>query len=184
MKILALDFETEAIVNGAPKPPKPVGVSLKRGKAKSHYYSWEHPEGNNCVRSQAMLTIFSALSWCDIVVCHNAKFDIAVADYWMDSKVREHCKVADTMIMAFLCNPYEQSLALKTLADKYLGWPSSEQEDLRDWIIASVPEASAKDWGAYISKAPAELVAPYARGDTDRTYDLYCFFLELMENDQ
>src|SRR5690606_32940170 len=36
---------------------------------------------------------------------------------------------------------------------------------------------STKNWGAFISKAPGDLVGEYAIGDTDRTFALYEYLL-------
>jgi DNA polymerase I-like protein with 3'-5' exonuclease and polymerase domains len=44
---------------------------------------------------------------------------------------------------------------------------------LRDWILKNVPDATKSTWGAYISKAPANIVKPYAMGDTARTLPLW-----------
>ena len=42
---------------------------------------------------------------------------------------------------------------------------------MRDWLISHkiVTAANKKNWGKHISKAPGDVVGPYAIGDTDRT---------------
>jgi DNA polymerase I-like protein with 3'-5' exonuclease and polymerase domains len=48
-----------------------------------------------------------------------------------------------------------------------------EQDAVKAWVLANVPEAKGSDWGAYISRAPGKLVGEYAIGDTDRTRALF-----------
>ena len=183
MKIATIDFETYAIVNGSPVPPKPVGVAIKLGPKPSKYWAWGHPNENNCKRSEAKQYIKDALDYADGVVYHNAKFDISVMQHWLDIFPDDSYEIFDTMVMAFLCNPHEKSLGLKQLADKLLDMPPDEQTDLRDWILKNVKEAGDKNWGAYIAKAPAKLVGKYAKGDTDRTYALFTLYFDVLDND-
>jgi DNA polymerase-1 len=58
-----------------------------------------------------------------------------------------------------------------------LGIAPEEQTTLMNWILANVPQATKKDWGAYISCAPGDMVDPYACGDTDRTYALHAHLM-------
>jgi len=184
MKVATIDFETDAIVNGSPTPPKPVGVAIKLGGKASKYLAWGHAIENNCKRSEAKTAIKDALKWCDRVVYHNAKFDLSVMAHWLDIHPNGTYTTFDTMIMAFLNNPHEKSLGLKQLADTLLDMAPEEQQDLRDWIMKNVKEASDKNWGAFIAKAPAKLVGKYAKGDTDRTFALYNLYIESMEKDE
>jgi DNA polymerase-1 len=77
------------------------------------------------------------------------------------------------MFLLFLTNPYAMSFGLKPSAERELGMPPDEQTDLMHWVLANVPGAKASNWGAYISKAPADLCGKYAIGDTDRTFLLW-----------
>ncbi len=173
--ILTLDFETEAIEPRPHYPPKPVGVALRTPKWKrARYLSWGHPGYNNSTRNDARRIILELLRD-HVVLCHHAGFDLDILETHLGIPwPSEH---HDTLLLAFLVDPDSSSLSLKPLAERYLGEPPSEQEMLHDWILANVKEATRKTAGAYIAKAPAELVAPYAIGDVDRTYGLFQYFM-------
>lgn len=175
--MITIDFETEAI-NGNPgwKPPKPVGVAIKRGSEESKYFAWGHPTGNNCTWEQAKAEL--AKVWDQPLLFHNSKFDISVAEKYMGLPIPEALNIHDTMFMLFLTDPYSDTLSLKPSAERYLQIPPEERDALAEWILHNVPECrTLKQAGAFISRAPAELVDPYACGDVDRTHDLF-FHLE------
>lgn len=174
-ELLTLDYETEAIQgNPAWNPPDPVGVSIKWGDAPSEYYAWGHPEGNTCTREDGQRLVRDALVRAKgEFLAHNAAFESAINEKFIGWKNKDPLKIHDTMFLLFLTDPYAQSFALKSSAERVLGIAPDEQTDLRDWILSHVPESKASDWGAYISRAPAGLVGTYARGDTDRTKALY-----------
>lgn len=173
--ILTLDFETEAIEPRPHYPPKPVGVALRTPKWKTaRYLSWGHPGYNNSTRHDARRIILELLRD-HVVLCHHGGFDLDILETHMGIPwPAEH---HDTLLLAFLVDPDSPSLSLKPLAERYLGEPPSEQEALHDWILANVKEATKKTAGAYIARAPAEMVAPYAIGDVDRTYGLFQYFM-------
>jgi len=101
---------------------------------------------------------------------HNAKFDTSVMrEYWgMVPRA-----VDDTLFLIFLDDPYASTFSLKPSAQRILGIAPEEQDALRDWILGHVPGSTPKNFGAFISKAPADIVGPYANGDVDRTWKLY-----------
>lgn len=173
--LIALDFETEAIANRPEYPPKPVGLAMKMGNKPGSYYSWGHPTNNNstleAVRGIAKMLVSSVFEE-DEFAFHNAPFDVSVFEERLDVKWpwdRTH----DTMLMAFLDNPHGE-LSLKPLAEQHLGEPPTERDAVRDWLAAR--GHGGKNWGAFISKAPGSLVAPYAIGDVERTAKLYEFY--------
>ncbi len=172
--LVIVDFESEAIEARPDYPPKPVGVSiLKDGVAK--YYAWSHPTGNNCTYEEAHAALSEVWESDATLVFHNAQFDISVAIEKMGMSVLPWYRVHDTMILAFLHNPHEESLALKDLADKLCGMAPVERDEVREWVLAHVEGASkAKTkWGAHISKVPGDIVGRYADGDTTRTLELF-----------
>ena len=125
----AIDFETEAIDDTSATPPRPVGVALSSPDSEPIYMAWGHPTGNNCTLSEAR----QALSrlWGGDLVMHNAKFDLAVAKYWLDLPCPAWDKLHDTMFLAYLLDPNATSLGLKPLAEHYLHLAPEERDLLK-----------------------------------------------------
>lgn len=109
----------------------------------------------------------------DELLFHNSNFDLAVGCHWFGTPHPHWSRVHDTLFLAFIKDPYSPNLSLKPLAERYLGLSPTEQDELHDWIIRNVPEATPKTAGAYISRAPVDLVAKYAKGDVLRTRQLF-----------
>lgn len=185
--MLTIDFETEAIVgNPVHNPPKPVGVSIKMGSAPSKYYSWGHPTQNNCTFAKAKSILLAAIKRADKAdgwLAHNAPFECAVLREYFGYAPTDPLKVHDTQYLLFLTDPYAYTFALKQSAERVLGLPPDEQTDLMNWVLAHVPGSKKSDWGAYIAKAPGELVGKYACGDTDRTFLLYEHLMPIVERE-
>lgn len=175
-----VDFETKKIDSRPSYPPKPVGVAIKWPGGKSEYLAWGHPHGNNCEVSTARAKLKDAYR-AKQVIFHNSSFDMDVAECHMG--LAPPRRFEDTLYLSFLKNPYEETLSLKPMSEKYLDMPPEEQEDLKDWILANVPEAKRKKtkWGEYISEAPVSKVAPYAIGDVERTHGLFAKFMPEIE---
>ena len=176
--MLTIDFETKEIINGAPTPPRPVGVAIKQDSKPGRYYAWGHPTKNNCTVEKATQLLRKAFNESrEPLLFHNAKFDVVLAMHWFGCRYPAG-RVEDTLFLAYLYDPRLRSLKLKDLANDFLGMPPDEQEDLRDWLFDNVKGArqAKKNWGKYICKAPGDLVGKYAVGDVDRTYGLYNHF--------
>lgn len=165
-----VDFETEAIESRPNYPPKPVGVSIALPGKKPEYLAWGHPEGNNCSVGTARAKLRDAYR--HPTVFHNAGFDMDVSECFLNLKPAEY---DDTMFLAFLNDPYERDLKLKSLAQRQLDEPPTERDELRDWILTNIKEAKRKKnkWGEFIHLAPGDLVGKYANGDARRTRGLY-----------
>jgi DNA polymerase-1 len=172
--MLTFDYETEAI-DGNPiyNPPRPVGVSLKFEDEPSRYLAWGHPTENNVSWEDGRAHTLVALHAAGEVIAHNSAFEMAVTKKWFGHSFKDPLKVHDTQFLLFLTDPYAQTYALKPSAERVLGLAPTEQDELRDWILANVPGATTTNWGAYICKAPGGLVGRYAAGDTDRTRSLF-----------
>ncbi|MEQ1572804.1 MAG: DNA polymerase, partial [Vicinamibacterales bacterium] len=153
---------------------KPVGCSIKYGTQASRYWAWGHPTANNCTWAQGRAAVLTAANAAPFVA-HNGGFEAAILRDYFDWTPPNSEWIHDTVFLLFLTNPYEQQMSLKLSAARLLNWPPEEQDDLRTWILQNVPEArvTPSEWGAYICRAPGDLVGRYACGDTDRTSALF-----------
>ena len=160
-----LDFETEAIA-GCPlvDPPRPVGLAIKDDGSPGRYVT-DYEE----MRKEWITALESG----EDLLFHNASFDLAVGLRHIGGVEPNWSKIHDTQFLLFFENPYAKSFSLKPSSERVLGWPPEEQDTLTDWILTNVPKSTRKNAGAHISKAPVELVAPYAIGDVERTYALF-----------
>ena len=181
--IAVVDFETQAIGNRPEEyPPKPVGVAIREG-GRSRYLAWGHPTGNNTTRAKALRELKKFWGK-KRTLYHNGSFDLEVAQVHLGLPLPAWNEFEDTLLLSYLHDPRDQSLSLKPLAEKYLDLPPEEQDALKEWVLANVPEAKKSDWGAYIARAPGQLVGRYAKGDVDRTWRLFQYMAPLVLNDQ
>lgn len=177
--VFPYDFETKGIEDRPKYPPEPVGVALRApGEKRGRYYAWGHASDNNCTPEQGRRALGEALAK-GIPVCHNGKFDHDVADTHLGLPLpADHKSYEETEFLAFLADPYSPSLSLKPLAERYLGKEHVARDELRDWILANVPECKGKPktwrgWAGYIWRAPGSLVGRYAGDDVSDTIGLY-----------
>lgn len=173
---IVVDFETDAIV-GSPivKPPKPCGVAIEWPGEAPKYYGWGHPTNNNCTFETAVSALAAVAQSGLPVLFHHAAFDLSVWRKWIP-QVRipwDWHGVHDTLYLVFLADPYANTFSLKPSAERWLNLPPDEQTALKNWILQHVPQATPKEWGAYISLAPGDLVGDYAKGDVHRTGRLF-----------
>ena len=177
MILHALDFESEAIDTRPNFPPTPVGLAHMPDGGEGIYWAWGHPTKNNVNYDYARDRLEQLLANPqNEFVFHNAPFDCSIIEEKMGLTVPWE-RVHDTMLCAFLTDPFGE-LSLKPLAEKLLGEPPVEQEAVREWLVRhNICRANDKAWGAYISKAPGDLVGTYAIGDVDRTLKLFRHFM-------
>lgn len=183
-QVATLDFETKGIEARPVYPPKPVGCAIRLpGDRGSSYLAWGHPYENNIKEKDAKKILLDIIKNMPVLF-HNASFDFSVGVEWLGWPVDTPWQnIHDTLFLAFLHDPRDRSLSLKPWADKYLGMPPDEQDELKAWILENVPGAhdhrgrKVKNpelfWGALISEAPGGLVGKYAKGDTDRTWEMF-----------
>ena len=180
--MLTLDYETEAIVgNPTVRPPTPVGLAYKPQGAPGEYLAWGHPgiphDAAQAALAKAKAIVREAIQRGDKILFHNSKFDLSVMQEHWGLHIPPRL-VEDTLYQLFLHDPYADTFSLKPSSERLLNWKPEEQNVLYDWILAHIPEATKKTAGAYISRAPVELVAPYAVGDVERTYAIYQHLLD------
>lgn len=177
---VVIDYETEAVDARPNYPPMPVGVSIKYPNKAPRYYAFGHPEANNCTPTEAAAAVAEAWEFASEhgLLCHNAKFDYDVAQTWMGMPDLPWDKIHDTMMEVFLFNPDAKSHGLKQSAEALLNMPPEERDAVREWLIANhVITRQSKDAGAYICRAPGDIVGAYANGDVVRTEKLHKFLM-------
>ena len=171
MKLTAIDFESEAIEPRPKYPPKPVGFAIHEEGVVTRYYAWGHPTENNTTYEAARVILKAVLEQPDMhFVCHNTGFDAAIM-LEMGLEVPWD-RMHDTMVLAFLVDPFGE-LSLKPLCEQLLGIKPDERDAVKDWLVRHGACRDTKGWGAYISKAPGNLVGTYAEGDVTRTIALF-----------
>ena len=176
---VTLDFETEAIVSGSGKSPKPVGIAIWIPGEEPKYMAWGHPQGNNCQEYEAKQE--TARLWDKGVLFHHGKFDMGVAGEHWGFGIPP--KWDDTMYQIYLHNPLAKSVSLKPSAHSILGMPPEEQDAVADYVMAAGFTKKRSEAGAYISKVPVSIVGPYAIGDVVRTRRLHDkLYPEMVEN--
>jgi DNA polymerase I-like protein with 3'-5' exonuclease and polymerase domains len=181
--VFTVDFETLPIDKRPDYPPKPTAMSIiAPGKRKPERFMWGQPSGNNCSEAQAKRALKAVWKPGNKILCHNAKFDVDVAETHMGVPTLPAEDVHDTFILAFLHNPHSRELALKGLAETLLDMPPDERDVIDEWAKRNRAELLQKFFtkpfrpGAYIGFAPGEIVGPYMDGDVIRTLGLFKFY--------
>lgn len=171
-----IDFETRPIEGWPHYPPVPVGVSIFLPTlSKPRYYAWGHEAGgNNCSFEDAKRAVQGVFKSKHAILCHNAKFDLDVAETHMCCPLPPWERIHDSMFLIFLSDPHSPDLKLKPASERILGMPPDEQDAVRDWCIANkLMTKATKQFGHLIWRAPGDLVGRYANGDTLRTLKLF-----------
>lgn len=174
--MITLDTETEAIVgNPVADPPAAHGLAYSIPGYESGYLHWRTEKANTKWSTVADF-LDRILRSGDPLLFHNAPFDLAVLMKEfpvLPWELVSWDRIHDTMYLVYLADPYAPTLSLKPSAERYLGLPPEEQNELIEWIVRNVKEATRKTAGAYIVRAPLELILPYAIGDVERTRQLF-----------
>ena len=180
-----LDFESEAIEPRPDYPPKPVGLAvLDRTKQfESKYWSFGHSIENNCT-FQDVKSLLTRIWESGRSICfHNSMFDSCIINEKFGLPYLPAQRVHDTLILAFLHDPFARSLSLKELCKDWLGINPTERDELFEWLVAHIPEVAKKpkQAGAYIARGPGELVGKYACADVYLTAQLFDFTRKVRE---
>jgi DNA polymerase I len=175
---ITVDLETEGIKIRPDYPPKPIGLAIRWPGGNKQYLAFGHWDGrNNCSRGTAAAIMRDINRRPEAKLYHNGAFDLDVADVQMGIKPASY--IEDSLFLAFLKNPHEQTIALKPLMEKYLDRPPETRDVLREWIVDNVKVNGRKmgkkykEWGAHICEAPASVVGPYAMDDVENTYQIW-----------
>jgi DNA polymerase I-like protein with 3'-5' exonuclease and polymerase domains len=179
-----IDFETAGIEQRPIYPPKPTGCAIKRAGTRLYkYWSWGHPTQNNCTEKEGHAAVREEFNGSNPLLFQEAKFDTDVAVEWVPGvKMPPWERIHDTKYMIFMHSPHAPSLSLKPSAERILGMPPEEQDELKAWIMKNVPGAKLSNWGAFICLAPGRLVGKYAIGDIVRTDKLGVHLWKYLED--
>lgn len=187
-KVNVIDYESFKIEQRPKYPPRPTSVSIQRiGWKKPQFFSWGHPEGNNCDESKPREIVRDIWRSGEPMLFHNGNFDVDIAQtHWGMGPV-DWRRIHDTMFLLFLHDPHSRTLALKPMAEKILGEAPDERDAVRDWVLQHKGALEAvhgkftpKEWGAFIAYVPGKIVGPYANGDVSRTKALFDFIYPLI----
>jgi DNA polymerase I-like protein with 3'-5' exonuclease and polymerase domains len=173
---VVIDFESGAIQRRPKYPPEPCSASIVEPGKKPVFLAWaQQGGGNNCTKADARRHVLRA--WKDPrgVCFHNGKFDVDVGETHLGMPRLSEDRIHDTVLLAFLANPDRAGLNLQKVATEELKIKEWKEGKLKEWILANVPEARQKPstFGAYISRAPADVVRPRAVGDAQMTARLF-----------
>lgn len=178
--LTTIDFETDAIEDRPEYPPKPVGVSIKEPGKKSRYFGWGHPANNNCSKKDAVNALKTVWKPGKGILTFHGKFDVDVAETHLGLPRLPSLDMNDAMFVMFLRDPHAREKGLKPLAERFLGEPPDEQDEVKAWVLAHKKQLEAdygkftpSEWGRHICHAPGDIVGRYACGDTDRTWGLF-----------
>ena len=170
---VTVDFETLHIEARPKYPPVPVGVALSVPGRSPRYLSWGHPTKNNCTREEAARALGEVWASKRPLLFHHAKFDLDVAETHFGLPLPSWDRVHDTLFLLFLKDPHAASLSLKPSAARLLGMKPEEQDEVADWLRKHKVITAKQKPGAFISKAPGDIVGRYAIGDVVRTRRLF-----------
>jgi len=186
MDPIFLDFESEAI---GPRPheypPKPVGLAVldRTGQFKSGYFAFAHDSNNNTTFVYVRQMLQDMWASGRHVCFHNAMFDMAIIYEKFELPFIDPRCLHDTLVLAFLHDPYARSLSLKELCKDWLNVQPEERDELFDWLTMNIEAVrkKPKQAGAYIARGPADLVGKYAEADVRLTAGLWDFTKEVRD---
>jgi len=195
--VITLDFETHPIDRRPDYPPSPVGLAIKVPGEPGRYYAigsdqpWAATAFNPRKLAEVKELLHRVWGSDHTLLFHNAKFDLEVAEKWFGLPVPHWTRVHDTSFLAYLHDPHAPSLGLKELAADYLNWPADERDAIGDWVVSNSKmlkerwpnngPATRHKAGAWVFAMPAEVAAPYAIGDVERTDALFRYLRPLVD---
>lgn len=194
LRPIGLDYETMPIgLRGEGRyPPEPVSFSLRLPSwKKPKFFAWGHKTGrNNCSRTdaaRALKAAYAEVSDATPLLAFNGKFDFEISAAHFGLAVPPWHQFEDPMFLVFLDDPHQKELGLKPSAERLLGMPRAEQDEVVAWILAHKKQLEAdfpeiidvyggikpSTAGAFIAYAPPDIVGPYADGDVDRALRIF-----------
>lgn len=166
--MITLDTETDPIIgNPLVNPPGMHGLA---------YHIQGYPPGYLHFRGEKSNSKYSEVGdflnriWKsnEPLLFHNAPFDLSVICHTFNLPMPDWRRVHDTMYLLFLADPYAPTLSLKPSSERYLELPSTELDELDEWL-----KRNGFKPGADVVQAPLELISKYAIGDVTRTLGIF-----------
>lgn len=180
---VVLDFEGPKIQPRPNYPADPVGVAIHWPGKRPTYRAWGHPEGNNCSRADAKRELVEVAKHPDGVLCHYGKFDLDALETCFGIQLPPPLFCHDSIFKLFLDDPHQLELGLKVQAERVLGLPPEERDELVEWLMANKPVINGEKLsrspksdnyaGAYVAHVPVKIAGPYALGDLSRTRGIF-----------
>jgi DNA polymerase I len=182
---ITIDYESLAARDRPRGPPPPVGVAVRIPGEKPDYLAFGHPTGNTHTHEQAQRLLGRVYEVAErgdaTILTHNNKFEVDVGEQHLDLPRLPWDRYHDTQPMLFIKNPHAPSYKLKESAERELGEPPTERDEVVNWLVEHQPvpgvrigdKPKGKNYaGAYVAYAPVPLVKKYAIGDVNRAYRL------------
>jgi hypothetical protein len=184
-RCVTVDFEGHVIKRRPMYPPKATGVAIKwPGEKVGRYYSWAHPEKNNCTEAVGRAAIQAAWNAAkaghgrlpatgmksfvqtttdvkvDGLLMQNGKFDLDVAETHYDCPRLDWSKYHELQFLLFLNNPHSYNLQLKSQAKELLGIMPEEKDEAIEWLQEKYGKGFSKKLG--VARLPDP--RPYIEG--------------------
>lgn len=170
-KLVSLDCETSGLYA---RNCQVLGISISNGIRKGAYISSD-------VISDEALEVLQKIIDENIIIFHNAKFDIAMLQYHFGLHFREEY-TEDTILMHYILDETIASHGLKDLALKFTDYGDYDralEEFKNDYCKRH--KISVKDFTYDL--IPFDIIYRYAAIDTAVTYELYLLFSKIIYSD-
>lgn len=165
-KVFSYDTET----TGLTRNDRVFGFSISTPDGNDYYWDLrETPRAKEWLQNQLN-------DYQGIIVCHNLSFDYIMSYITGIQIPLVNC--VDTCIQACLINEHEHTYSLDNLAKKYTKSYKKGDELYSEMAKIFGGRATKNVQMKRIADAPSSIVAPYAKGDTRSTLDLYFWQME------
>lgn len=181
-KPTTVDFETFGIEDRPSYPPVPCSVSIKPWGKPARHYAWGHKHDNNSTYGEAQAALKLAYANPGGLLFQHGKFDLDVAEVHFGLVPPAWDRCHDTLFLIFLDDPHQTELGLKPTAERLLGIPPDERDEVVEWLVEHQPVPGVKISRSkqseryamkYLPYAPGGLVGKYANMDTTMTEQLF-----------
>lgn len=167
-KVVGLDCETSGLY---PRNCQVLGISLSNDIRKGAYITSD-------AMSDECVVILQKIIDTNIIVFHNAKFDISMLQYHFGLKFREEY-THDTILMHYILDETIASHGLKDLALKFTDYGNYDQA-LEDFKADYCKRTGVKVTEFTYDLIPFDIMYRYAAIDPSVTYELFKMFEKII----